>query len=193
MIPKMSQRKSFISVSGKRCGQSGQAMTEFSIVAAFVLVPLFLMVPMMGKFLDMKASAIQASRYAAWERTVWHGNSTWAEGEKSDLEIETEIKRRFFSDTAEAALISTDMSEPDADIKPMWNDHEGTSMLDTSTAAQSTGQTPGSMNKVLKPIVDALDVIGKPVHLHRQSENSRHPSDQPINGWRQFWICRAQL
>ena len=156
----MSQSKSFILISGKRSGQRGQAMTEFSIAAAFVLVPLFLMVPMMGKFLDMKASAIQASRYAAWERTAWHGNSTWAEGEKSDLEIETEIKRRFFSDTAEAALKSTDMSDAAAEIKPMWNDHSGTSMLDTSTAAQSTGQTPGSMNKVLKPIVDVLDKIG---------------------------------
>lgn len=156
----MSQRKSSISFSGKRSGQRGQAMTEFSIAAAFVLVPLFLMVPMMGKFLDMKASAIQASRYAAWERTAWHGNSTWAEGEKSDIEIETEIKRRFFSDTAQAALKSTDMSAAAAEIKPMWNDHAGTSMLDTSRASQSTGQTPGSMNKVLRPIVDALDMIG---------------------------------
>lgn len=156
----MSQLKSFISFSGQRSGQRGQAMTEFSIAAAFVLVPLFLMVPMMGKFLDMKASAIQASRYAAWERTAWHGNSTWAEGEKSDIEIEAEIKSRFFSDTAEAALKSTDMSAAAAENKTMWKDHAGTSMLDTSSAAQSTGQTPGSMNKVLKPIVDALDVIG---------------------------------
>ena len=42
--------------------QAGQAMTEFSIAATFVLIPLFLMIPLLGKFLDMKASTIPAAR-----------------------------------------------------------------------------------------------------------------------------------
>ncbi len=50
----------------------GQAMTEVAIVAAWVLVPLFLIVPAFGKFIDMKHTAIQAARYQAWEYTVWY-------------------------------------------------------------------------------------------------------------------------
>ena len=51
---------------------SGQAMTEFLIAAAFVLMPLFVFVPMLGKYIDFKHAAIQAARYQAWEYTVWY-------------------------------------------------------------------------------------------------------------------------
>lgn len=49
----------------------GQAMTELLIAATFVLVPLFLIVPAFGKFIDMRHATIQAARYQAWEYTVW--------------------------------------------------------------------------------------------------------------------------
>ncbi|MFT4563600.1 MAG: hypothetical protein ACI9BW_003356 [Gammaproteobacteria bacterium] len=52
----------------------GQAMTELLICASFILVPLFLIVPMFGKFIDMKHTAIQAARYEAWEYTVWYAD-----------------------------------------------------------------------------------------------------------------------
>jgi len=50
----------------------GQAMTELLIAASFILVPLFLLVPTLGKFIDMRHAAIQAARYQAWEYTVWY-------------------------------------------------------------------------------------------------------------------------
>lgn len=50
----------------------GQAMTEFLIAAAFVLVPLFIFVPLLGKYIDFKHKAIQSARYQAWEYTVWY-------------------------------------------------------------------------------------------------------------------------
>ena len=43
----------------------GQAMTEVAICAAFILVPLFLIIPTFGKFIDMKQTAVQAARYEA--------------------------------------------------------------------------------------------------------------------------------
>ncbi len=49
-------------------------MTEFVIAAAFVLLPLFVFIPMFGKYIDMKHSAIQAARYQAWEYTVWYND-----------------------------------------------------------------------------------------------------------------------
>ncbi len=52
--------------------QSGQAMTELLICASFILIPLFLIVPTFGKFIDMKHTTIQAARYEAWEYTVWY-------------------------------------------------------------------------------------------------------------------------
>src|SRR5690606_24618203 len=48
----------------------GQAMTEFVVSAAFVLVPLFIIIPILGKYVDMKHMAVQAARYEAWEYTV---------------------------------------------------------------------------------------------------------------------------
>lgn len=56
----------------RRIGELGQAMTELLICASFILIPLFLIVPMFGKFIDMKHTTIQAARYEAWEYTVWY-------------------------------------------------------------------------------------------------------------------------
>jgi len=56
----------------KRKGALGQAMTELLICASFILIPLFLIVPTFGKFIDMKHTTIQAARYEAWEYTVWY-------------------------------------------------------------------------------------------------------------------------
>ena len=55
--------------SGMRSG--GQAMTEFVIGVVLFALPVFLLIPVVGKYLDMRATAVQAARYVAWERTVW--------------------------------------------------------------------------------------------------------------------------
>jgi hypothetical protein len=52
-----------------KTNQSGQSLAEFS-VALVVLVPLLLIVPLLGKYIDMNQAALQASRYVAWEKTV---------------------------------------------------------------------------------------------------------------------------
>lgn len=49
--------------------QAGQALTEMAVVAA-VLVPLFLLVPTLSKYIHLKQTAQQAARSAAWEATV---------------------------------------------------------------------------------------------------------------------------
>ena len=54
---------------------SGQAMTELVVAATFILVPLFLIVPAFGKFVDMRHATIQAARYQAWEYTVWYAEN----------------------------------------------------------------------------------------------------------------------
>ena len=52
--------------------QGGQAMTEFLIAASFILVPLFVGIPMLAKYIDIKHATIEAARYEAWEYTAWY-------------------------------------------------------------------------------------------------------------------------
>jgi hypothetical protein len=72
--------------------QRGQATTEFAIAMA-VVAPLVMGVIYIGKYQDVKYSAIQASRYAAFERafdpSATHKNST---------QLAEETRARFFAD-----------------------------------------------------------------------------------------------
>ena len=62
--------------SNNRQFQSGQAMTEFIISASFFLVPLFLAMSLIAKYIDIKQANVQAARYQVWEYTVWFANDT---------------------------------------------------------------------------------------------------------------------
>lgn len=100
--------------------QDGQAITEFNVMAAFVLVPLFIMIPLLGKHIDMKHSSVQAARYMAWERTVWFEDKTIPEYTttarvKSQRQLEKETRHRFFGE------VNTDKLGSDT-INPLWND-----------------------------------------------------------------------
>jgi Flp pilus assembly protein TadG len=72
--------------------QRGQAMTEF-VAAMAVLLPLFFGIVYLAKFGDIKHQAIQASRFAAFER---------AQGPRQvlDATIAEEARQRFFTDLA---------------------------------------------------------------------------------------------
>ena len=99
-------------------------MIELLIAAGFVLVPLFLAIPLLGKYLDLRASAVQTARYAAWERTVWYGGDAasslgwfgvsrrWHANEKSDDQIRSEIAVRLLSDTSPEPGASFPLTEP---------------------------------------------------------------------------------
>ena len=54
--------------------QSGQAMSEFLVTVAFAFLPLFVLVPTLGKIMDLQFQNQMAARYAVWERTVWFDN-----------------------------------------------------------------------------------------------------------------------
>lgn len=153
-------------LSGKS-RQSGQAMTEMVIAASFVLVPCFLLIPLLGKFIDLNHSTIQAARYEAWEYTVWYNdvnteapvnavdknNSLIAMPEKSIVELQAEARQRFFSREA----YSSDPGERDlinegtwdiTDANPLWQDHLGNSLLantvEIDSFVESSVDTPGN-------------------------------------------------
>lgn len=75
-----------------RARQRGQALTEFLVIAV-VLVPLFLLVPVIAKYQDLVHMTQLASRYAAWDSVVRNGSQN---AEKPIDQLEQEVRRRFF-------------------------------------------------------------------------------------------------
>lgn len=52
--------------------QQGQSLVEMAVMSA-LLVPLFLLIPILGKYAHIRQAAQQAARNAAWEATVSSG------------------------------------------------------------------------------------------------------------------------
>ncbi len=129
------------------------------------MLPLFLIIPLLGKYMDIKATSIQAARYAAWERTVWFGSSDWTAAQKTDLEIQHEVLQRFFSDNATAKIQSSQSSAGTwaGGPKPLWKDRGGNSMLADYNSNVNQGsaraQTPGTMDAILDPVVSVVNVV----------------------------------
>lgn len=154
----------------------GQAMVELLIAGGLVLIPLFLAIPLLGKYLDLRATAVQTSRYAAWERTVWYGGDAatsmgwfgltqkWLANEKTDDQIRRELGARQLSETS-AAFSNTDRgsSSFNGGSKALWQDRQGTTMLADYSAIQNkvdNGQAPGTLNVILDPIANFAATLG---------------------------------
>lgn len=129
--------------------EHGQAMVEFLISASFFLIPLFLGMSLIAKYIDIKQTNVQAARYQAWEYTVWYANDivraplSNPNGElmsgftaadqpiKSTLETRNETKQRFYrnpgDETTTFPILDTDqISAWDANnANPLWRNHRG--------------------------------------------------------------------
>jgi hypothetical protein len=129
-------------------------MIETLIAAALVLVPLFLAIPVIAKYQDIKAYVVQGARYAAWERTVWFGGEAaeemgiggastknkWDANDKSDDAIRAEIGARLLSGGS-AGFSSSDQSGSSyANPRRLWVDRRGNTLLDKySDISNTTG------------------------------------------------------
>lgn len=106
--------------------QRGQSTVEF-VVLSFVLVPLMLIVPLLGKYMDIAQTTAEASRYVAFEGAVRHSSS--ADSWKSDGELATEVRRRFFSNS-DAPIKTNDVAgDFNAHRNTLWFDHRGDPLL----------------------------------------------------------------
>jgi hypothetical protein len=108
--------------------QRGQAIVEF-LVASLVLIPLFLLIPVIGKYLDMKQATIAASRKLAFECTVRYQDCDNLSGNTSFAD---EIRMRFYAgDTS--PVLTNDRPGQDAvgqDGNPLWVDRQGRPLLE---------------------------------------------------------------
>ena len=117
----------------------GQAMAEFSVTAVFVLVPIFLLIPLVGKYIDLRHTAVQSARQAAWERTVWFERSASGVDTvpkassapfRSDIEIERVAVNRVMGASGRGLDVGDwDVDLVEQDLNPLWRDHRGQQMV----------------------------------------------------------------
>ncbi|MDB2534181.1 hypothetical protein N9X41_05665 [Porticoccaceae bacterium] len=116
---------------------TGQAMIEFSVTVSFVFLAIFVFVPTFGKLMDLQLQNLMASRYIAWERTVWFdqinddnrddfviSNSEFESvAVRSDGDIMNSAERRFFFNHGglfPVLLNEDDVNSPRGAVSPIW-------------------------------------------------------------------------
>lgn len=151
----------------------GQAMVELLIVGGFVLVPLFLAIPLLAKYMDVRNAAVQASRYAAWERTVWFGgdaaseaqllgwtsSTKWKANEKNDSAIRQDIAVRQLARAGDGFITGGGNHQG---TNLFWQDRTSTVLANYNDVQNSIAarDAPGTMNAVLDPIVSVASLLG---------------------------------
>lgn len=143
--------------------QRGQAMSEF-IIALVVLVPMFLAVTYLGRYGDLQQRAQQASRYAAFQRTVQPDA-----GKLSDNTIADQMRARFFlapTALAKDGHLRTDDSaakfKDDKNQPALWHDLGGKALLkDPSQVTLQWGDA--SIGSANKDVGYVSKLIGKPM------------------------------
>jgi len=151
---------------------SGQALVEFVVAALFFLVPLFLAIVVLGKFSDVQHTTQMASRYGAWERTVWYDDSGTAfdtinaSNQKSAAEIGHEIGVRVINDRSQqhSVIKNTDRAANGFTngIDPMWHDNSRTAYLDRYEQQQTSVERSGLPADVTGTAVSALGKLSIP-------------------------------
>lgn len=131
---------------------AGQSTVEF-IVACLVMIPLFFGIYYFARYSDIKSSAIQASRYAAFER-AWDPTSNI----KSDNVLREEVRARFFTKTEKISY--QDSTAGSATPVPLWGDVNGTKLIanytDISTNVGSVGNLPAG---AVGAVIDGLNNV----------------------------------
>jgi len=139
----------------------GSSTVEFLVSLAF-FVPVFIAVPMIGKYIDFKQKNIEANRYAVWERTVWAGpQGRWNDNEntKTEDQIATEIDQRFYGSQMQG-MASKKITE-----NKLWVDGTGKKML--ALAPKGKKRITVTVGENVSPVknrpIDAFAYSGVPL------------------------------
>ncbi|RZI92606.1 MAG: hypothetical protein EOP39_31955, partial [Rubrivivax sp.] len=149
-------------------------MTEFVVGAVFFLLPLFLIIPTLGKYADVKAASAQSARYVAWERTVWYGGSSstssqWPGNEKSEGSIQNEARQRvLLMDTSQTPGFNSSNDKSGSSFgvpgaRQIWHNRDSSSMLQSYNDAQTGGipndASPGPLGVILSGALSVTSQI----------------------------------
>lgn len=156
-------------------------MTEFVVSVAYVFLGLFVIVPIFGKLMDMQAQTQQASRYVAWERTVWfdrgeepdesvQSSDPWESvAVRSDDQVMNSLRNRFFYGSGSGTLkylTEDDINGAAGDTSPVWTYvqskktmYGGTTLssgVDLSTGRETSLDRQGTPS-VAYDVIDVMD------------------------------------
>jgi hypothetical protein len=121
--------------------QRGQAMVEFVVISG-ILIFVFFGIWYLGKYHDIQASAIQAARYAAWERTAHPALF-------ADSQIQNQARARVFQWDSKPLTAADGVSNNGwATETSMWQAHDGSKFLvdkpSDVTITTASGALPGT-------------------------------------------------
>ncbi|MDO3385342.1 hypothetical protein QWI17_05750 [Gilvimarinus sp. SDUM040013] len=162
---------------------AGQAMTEFVVSVAFIFMVLFVVVPLFGKIIDMKMTNLQASRYAAWERTVWlQSNNAWNDSGtdnsgdfvissdefesvavRSDDDLLNTLQNRFYNGQGRGEIRPIDSSDAlgvSGDTSPVWTYPQSKRSMFGDVQLEIAEEETDS---IAYDVIDALKSVTNPV------------------------------
>lgn len=125
--------------------QHGQAMSEMVVASAFVVVPLFLIVPIIGKYIDIQQATVSAARYVAWERTVhlptaqredYQSTGFDQEGVGNPHITNRQLQQQVYSRVFVEANTKLDQTDA-ARGRALWTYHDGRSMVNQTAEIKS--------------------------------------------------------
>lgn len=148
--------------------QSGQSTVEF-VVLSLVMVPLLLIVPLLGKYMDIAQTTAAASRYTAFEGTVRHSSST--DGWKSDADLATEVRRRFFSNSDAPIKTNDAAGDFTAHRNTLWFDHRGDPLLPQFVKNVGVVTQKDSMSQPLGALAGSFNLPQENLYTGRVNVN----------------------
>jgi len=77
--------------------QKGVVWVEFLVVSSTILISLFILIPVLAKYMDIRHKTEQSAQYVVWESSVWH-NGRGKTGAKSDVRLLGEAQQRILAD-----------------------------------------------------------------------------------------------
>lgn len=145
--------------------QRGQAIAEMIIASAFLLVPLFLIMTLLMKYVDMDVAVQEAARYAAFERTVFMPSSSLRDATAATAtqqQVQTGMLMRFFSGGQNAISNAQNTSTNGFSNQPLWHDQGGQGLVGSGAAQLSTYSDSSSgtpQDQVAQALLGTLNTI----------------------------------
>ncbi|MBD9535959.1 pilus assembly protein [Stenotrophomonas sp. STM01] len=125
--------------------QRGQSMVEMAVLC-LVLVPLFLLIPTLGKYVHIRQQAQQATRAAAWEATASRSYAV-----PSNAQVRPQLIARHFGAADSKIISNVPASTAERLDDPLLNTFSNQPLLqrsDITLGAYRNDREPGIMGRL---------------------------------------------